>query len=50
MPEVEQFPITPVPDEDARGSLPEGIRQHRREHQSEQGGGEDAALFYSIGH
>ena len=47
---VRQFPITPLPDGDARGSLPEGIRQHRRENRSEKRSGENAVLFYSIGH
>ena len=48
-PGFEQFLIIPVPDGYAKRSLPEGIRQLRREHQAEQRGGEDATLFYSIG-
>ena len=49
-PGVEQFPIGPIPDVDAKITVPEGVRQHCRENQAEQCRGLDTTLFDSVGH
>ncbi|VDL87980.1 unnamed protein product [Schistocephalus solidus] len=50
MPNVEKVPVSSVGDADPRLLITEGVHQHSREHETDQGGGQYAGLFHSIGH
>ncbi|VDL95208.1 unnamed protein product [Schistocephalus solidus] len=49
-PTVVKVPISSVYDADHRVLIMEGVHQHSREYETEQGGGQYAALFHSVGH
>ncbi|VDL96120.1 unnamed protein product [Schistocephalus solidus] len=47
---VEKVPVSSVGDADPRLLIPVGVHQHSREHETEEGGGQYAALLPSAGH
>ncbi|VDL96660.1 unnamed protein product [Schistocephalus solidus] len=49
-PTVEKVPVISIGDADARLLTTVGVQQHSREHGTEQGGGQYAALLHSVGH